>query len=225
MGRKNFKFSAKILVLRSELGMTIAEIVVAVAIVAILSTLVLFSFNPRLQLGKSNDSRRKADLKRISIALEDYSGDHPCYPSVIYQNTGCLPSGEIKPYLNNIPCDPRTHEQYPYARPDDCKEFVIYATLETENIASYGLGNYAQTSSNLRVVPVVGTPTPTGISVPTFAPTPTSPPAGNYYGCFFGSGCPNYCCPIPGAWRCPSINYQIPDCAMRCDGSAATQCH
>lgn len=135
--------------------MTLSEVIVVVAIFAILVTLATLSLNPRFQLARARDSRRKADLKRIAIALEDYAGDKPCYPTAIYGGgTGCVASGEIDPYLHNIPCDPETKELYPYVRPS-CKEFVIYSTLELEKEKEYEFGNYVVSSPNLRVMPTI----------------------------------------------------------------------
>jgi len=69
------------------------------------------------------------------------------------------------------------------------------------------------------------TPTPTfppGVtptSTPTVSPTPTSPPKGNFYGCFSG-----VCLPIDGPWVCPNINYLLPDCGGQCV-NPDNECH
>lgn len=137
--------------------MTLSEIIVVAAIFAILVTLAALSLAPRLQLAKARDSRRKADLKRIALALEDYAGDKPCYPAAIYDEDapGCVASGQIDPYLRQIPCDPQTKEHYSYDS-SSCKEFVIYATLELEKEKDYGSGkNYVLSSPNTRVMPTI----------------------------------------------------------------------
>lgn len=135
--------------------MTLSEVIVVAAIFAILVTLATLSLSPRLQLARARDSRRKADLKRIVLALEDYAGDKTCYPATIYEDgSGCVASGQIGPYLHNIPCDPQTKNPYPYVC-SSCKEFVIYATLELEKEKDYGSGNYVLSSPNLRVMPTV----------------------------------------------------------------------
>lgn len=136
--------------------MTLSEVIVVAAIFAILVTLAALSLSPRLQIARARDSRRKADLKRIAIALEDYAGDKPCYPTAIYDEDvpGCVASGQIDPYLRQIPCDPQTKEPYRYDS-SNCKEFVIYSTLELEEEKDYGLGNYALSSPNMRVMPTI----------------------------------------------------------------------
>lgn len=216
MGGKDFKTGNRISLLISKgSGMTLIEVLIVLAIVAIMILLVIFSLNPKNQTAKANDSKRKSDLKRISTALEDYAGDHPCYPLSIYQGTTCTPSSEIDPYLKHIPCDPKTGRQYPYIRPDGCSQYAVYATLELENVYSFGPGNYVLTSSNLRIIPAVSpSPTPVAGSPATTAPLPISPtPAteGIFYGCFSG-----ICLPISGPEQCPEINYRLSDCRGQC---------
>ncbi len=203
--------------------MTLTEILVVVAILGILILLAALSLNPKLQLMRTRDGRRKADLKRIAIALEDFAGDKPCYPTMIYKPlSGCTASEEIDPYLPHIPCDPLTKAPYLYIRPG-CKEFIIYTTLEIETNNDYGAGNYAVSSPNLRIIPTVSptqAPSPTS---PPPSPTagPVSPPSTSFFGCFnsvchelSGSGeCkPNYqnasdcveeeCCTLSGVYMC-----------------------
>jgi len=179
--------------------MTLSEVIVVAAIFAILVTLAALSLSPRLQIARARDSRREADLKKISIALEDYAGDKPCYPPQIYENVpGCVASGEIDPYLRQVPCDPQTKEHYPYVLLS-CKEFVIYSTLELEKEKEYEFGNYALSSPNVRVIPtILPTVSPgggTSFPIPTeepAGPTPT-PGEANLYGCFSG-----VCTPLLG---------------------------
>lgn len=166
--------------------MTLSEIIVVVAIVGLLAMLAAMSLKPSVQMAKARDSKRKTDLKTISISLEDYLGDHPCYPQE--SEMSCSPGDGLRPYLAKIPCDPLTKESYAYSRPDDCSQFVIYAKLETEKEMKYGAYNYALSSSNLRVLPTVE-PTPTAAPpapTNTPAPTPTPAPYLGPYGCFSG---------------------------------------
>lgn len=202
--------------------MTLSEIIVVVAILGLLILLAVLSLNPRLQLSRARDSRRKSDLKRVATALEDYAGDQPCYPTVIYETVGgqekCFPDSGFKNYLSHPPCDPLTKLPYPYVRVS-CKEFVIYATLELEQEKNYDRGNFIVTSPNMKGIPEVS---------PTEAPAPTSPPPSatppphtSYFGCFAGeckeiSGMdecsPNYgnssdcsgddCCTYSGDYKC-----------------------
>lgn len=212
MGRRNFTtYFTKVFLKK---GVTLIEMIVILAILVILIFLVVTSLKPQVQLAKSRDSRRKADLKRISTALEDYAGDHPCYPEQIYDlSKKCSPSEEIKDYLSKIPCDPLTGEKYNYVRPDGCAQFALYASLELEE-PKYGTANYVVTSSNVVDIPSLPTPTEvnTGISGgEETTPFVTPSVASNYYGCFSGE-----CLPIAGPWVCPKINYLLPDCGGKC---------
>lgn len=206
MGRKNHKSNFTFFLRPSlfQRGMTLSEIIVVVAILGILILLASLSLRPRFQLAKARDAKRKADLKTIAVALEDYLNDNPCYPEEALMNI-CEPGDNFRPYLAKIPCDPLTDQPYIYTRPDDCKQYVIYATLELETEQSYGSGNYAVASSNLRTIPtIIITPTPTGAAAPTEEPTPTatSAPAepsptpdqsGTFFGCISG-----VCVPLSG---------------------------
>jgi len=207
--------------------MTLSEVIVVAAILGILMLLAVLSLKPSFQLAKAFDSRRKADVKGISVALEDYINDHPCYPEAIYDGDQCQPSDEFQPYMNNIPCDPQTKEQYYYFRPDDCSQYVIYATLQLETGISYGRGNWALSSSNLRVIPtVLVTPTEGVGPTPTQAPpqptptiTPTAGPA-KYYGCKSG-----ICVELSGPECSP--NYDLPNCRNQCGSpeNPLNECH
>ena len=90
--------------------MTLTEILVVVAIISLLSVLVTGYL--RTQVFKGNDARRKADLNRIGIALEEYEKDNGCYP--LPNLVVCNPGIGLQPYLDKIPCDPETGEDYVY---------------------------------------------------------------------------------------------------------------
>lgn len=197
--------------------MTLSEIIVVVATLGLLILLAVQTIKPNYQIAKANDSRRMADLKKITVGLEDYAGDHPCYPEEIYSGDSCSPASGFRQYLNPIPCDPKTKAQYTYVRPE-CDEFVVYATLELEKEITYGPGNYALSSSNVRLEPTIlptsapdqpgdsptATPTPTDVPAPTATPTPGG--TINYYGCrsgvctYLSTGSPPDCKPN-SAWN------------------------
>jgi len=139
-------------------GFTLIELLIVVSIIAILALLVINTFTG--QIRKGNDAKRKADLDRIKVAVEEYEKDQNCYP----QEVICTSGGTgLKPYLNVIPCDPRTHLSYDY-EPDPsgvCAAwFRAYAKLENtadksiiESIGPTGQDNYYVCSPN---APVLG---------------------------------------------------------------------
>jgi len=133
----------------------------AVAIVAILVLLVISAFTR--QIVKGNDAKRKANLDRIKIAVEEYEKDKNCYPLTVT----CPTDAGIGPYLKNIPCDPVTESPYFY-EPEPLKTcpswFRMYADLQNTKDPSLlpGIGpggayNYYVSSPNAPVpAPVAG---------------------------------------------------------------------
>jgi len=131
--------------------MTLSEVLVVVAILGILILLVAFFIRPEFQIGKSRDARRKSDLKKLAIALEDYATDHKCYPN---ESSGL---DVLSPkYIPQIFKDPKTKQPYTYVCSSNgdcgsgtgCTKFAIFTTLESEAGISYVQGNYVVTSPN-----------------------------------------------------------------------------
>jgi len=138
------------------------EVLIVVVFIGILTVIFLNYFNPLEKRDRAVDSRRKSDLDRFTVALEDYYGDNNCYPKKLL----CTPADkadDLKPYLGTIPCDPATGESY-YYEPEDvnCPQYYrIYTNLKWEDdpqIAEvgcqYGCGpslvyNYGVSSPNV----------------------------------------------------------------------------
>jgi len=181
-------------------GFTLVEILVVVAIVALLLILGFWAFSK--QLAKGRDARRKADINRIQVAVEEYEKDHNCYPPP--NLVVCVPGTGLQPYLKQIPCDLRTGASYlyDYDTTTACARWYrVFAKLEntsdpdyTAGIGSDGTYSYVQSSPNA--------------------------PAGNlfvsyYFGCKAG-----LCVPIffdarrPGAECDP--HYSSPNCSGVC---------
>jgi len=134
-------------------GMTLIEIIIVLIIVIILILIMIAFF--RSQLLKSNDARRKADVNRIKIAVEEYEKDHNCYP--LPALLSCQTGTGLQPYIDKIPCDPVTKASYYYDQENiSCPSwFRIYADLEntTDPLASSTCGpsgsyNFSTGSTN-----------------------------------------------------------------------------
>ncbi|MBD3280816.1 prepilin-type N-terminal cleavage/methylation domain-containing protein [Candidatus Dojkabacteria bacterium] len=69
--------------LRNEKGFTLLEVLLVVAIIAILAGIVILALNPGKQIDDTNDSERSVDVNTILNAVWQYSLD----------NDGTLPSG------------------------------------------------------------------------------------------------------------------------------------
>ncbi len=141
---------------------TLIELLVVVAIIGLLIALAATAYIK--QISKGFDARRKADLNRIKIAVEEYEKDHNCYPPAL---TACGYSVDIPihPYLSNVPCDPHTKGPYIYETDgQDCaKWFRIYTVLENKNDAQIleGIGpgslyNFYVSSPNAPQITVGG---------------------------------------------------------------------
>lgn len=194
---------------------TLVELIIVVSILAILAVVALIAL--RGQIFKGNDAKRKADINRIKVAVEEYEKDHNCYP--LPSLLSCNPGTAMRPYIDKIPCDPQTNSSYYYAYQDSsCPGwYKVYTNLENtaDPAAIPGIGpssafNYVDGSAN---APLDSSSSPS-------SPTPT--PAGggssvqnNFYGCFSGS-----CNPIswdsarPGPECDP--NFQNSSCYGQC---------
>ncbi len=116
---------------RVQKGFTLIEIIIAVAIIALLAILA-FTALPN-QLRRSRDAQRKKDLATIKIAFEDFYNDQGQYPeSDILLNCD---SEEFMPYLQKVPCDPLNEQPYiyaPYPSPvDRSGGYRVFAPLES----------------------------------------------------------------------------------------------
>lgn len=129
-------------------GFTLIEILIAVAIIAVL-TAVTLSSAAALQKN-SRDARRTADLSSLQVSLQQYYADQNYYP-LAGLSTGQLdlqgenfasPNGSIV-YLNKIPTDPLgVTSPYVYVPLDSqgtigcdnsvviCVKYCLYAKLE-----------------------------------------------------------------------------------------------
>ena len=100
-------------------GFTLIEVVIVVAIIAVLILISIYAFQK--QMARGRDARRKADLNRLEKVFEDYYNDHDCYPETINQI--------VPDYLSEFPKDPGTREPYEWSV-DGCDIYRIYANLD-----------------------------------------------------------------------------------------------
>jgi len=139
-------------------GFTLIELLVVISIIGLLASVVLVSLNSARS--KSRDTKRRADLKQVSTALELYYDTNNQYPTTPGAwrgmcstfNTGCNGGGagscttsgaagyisNLAPaYVSRLPRDPK--EQDPtqcYIYLSDGKDYMFMAYGTVENCAN-----------------------------------------------------------------------------------------
>lgn len=131
-------------------GFTLIEILIAVAIIAILTAIGIVSYSSVNK--RSRDAKRIGDLEQIRSALEMYRSDYGFYPSV---NTGPFSSDYVSAlsdtlvtgmYIPSLPTDPQpTVHTYLY-KPNNQDNisgnfygYCLCAYLETQSQADPAL--------------------------------------------------------------------------------------
>ena len=147
------KYNLKTIKKKQTLGMTLTEVMIVSLVIVTLIIIALSSL--RTQIFKSADARRKAETRRIGIAVEEHEKDNNCYP--LPSLVTCNPGIGLRPYLDKVPCDPETNASYMYVHEDNScpKWYKIYSSLQNENDPDFtaGLGpgavySYVYTSPN-----------------------------------------------------------------------------
>ncbi len=134
-------------------GFTLVELLVVITIIGMLSTIAIVSLNSSRV--KARDTKRLADLKQISTALELYLGDNGHYPITTtfacldctsYINTPILTpaaanlTAAIAPYLAKAPVDPlgvgNSDQGYLYYSLDGVN-FKLFSWRRPENMCNY----------------------------------------------------------------------------------------
>ena len=110
-------------------GFTLIELVVVMAIIAILAAAGLSSYTSTQKKGR--DARRKSDLTQVSRALEFYYNDHGVFPDtssgkivacggtcdaacIWGVDAMCSPTNPLTIYMQTLPKDPSSNYQYYY---------------------------------------------------------------------------------------------------------------
>ena len=119
----------------SPRGFTLVEMIVVVAIIGIFAAGIVAVINPRQQILKAHDTRRKSDLNAIQRGLEAYYQDYGRYPQGLSYKIA--PAGSVKewgsawsPYMTTIPKDASNSQAYVYYVSADGQGYVVYASLE-----------------------------------------------------------------------------------------------
>lgn len=128
--------------MKSTRGFSLMEILIAVSILGILTTIGISGFSAISRGGR--DALRKSDLEQMRSALEIYKSDNGQYPP---ESTACvatLSTTYIKPYPDD-PKDPLF--TYCYQRVSNLT-YVICAHLENGDLATDNCGGTNACASN-----------------------------------------------------------------------------
>jgi len=111
-------------------GFTLIEILIVVAIIAILASVVLVGLGPTQSLGR--DARRVSDLHEVQNGLELYYNAQGAYPignDSAWSNFGTALTS-IVPSITSIPSDPSTGKSYDYSSDAAGVGYILQATME-----------------------------------------------------------------------------------------------
>ncbi|MCX7956019.1 MAG: hypothetical protein N2593_02875 [Patescibacteria group bacterium] len=124
---------------------TLMEILIIISLIILIGIIALIILNPKKQIEKAHDSKRKTELTQLQKTLEDWYNDKNCYPKpeeICYETNpienSCFICGSennspnFNPYLKELPCDPQhPSKKYLYEVDDlNCpKKYWIYAKL------------------------------------------------------------------------------------------------
>lgn len=179
--------------MKKHLGFTLIEVIIVISILSFL--ILMVAYLSRKQIFKGYDAKRKADLHRIQIAIEEYEKDHDCYPTE--ELLECNPGTGLQPYLTKIPCDPETNESYVFEIPEsECPNwYILYSNLANSETSICSLGCGPGYSYNF-YVSSPNAPDPETSPESSFNPNPIT------FGCFSGT-----CAQVPTGSSCqPTFN-------------------
>lgn len=146
-----------------SLGFTIMELLIAMAIIALVAFIAFFLVNPKKQLDKVQDTRRKQEFAILQRVFDDFYNDNEsyplnndvCYDPVIEENGICSChicglANEDTPfssYLKRLYCDPeypRKEYLYQYecegANPSWYRVCGVLSEKQEENPGYYNYG-------------------------------------------------------------------------------------
>jgi prepilin-type N-terminal cleavage/methylation domain-containing protein len=127
-------------------GMSLIEVVLALAIVAILMVFMTISLNPAAMVGRANDAQRKKDIGKIKLAMEEHYNDKGCYPTqAVVDAIGCS-SRDFNPWLEKWPCDPNGSQYVIGMENASCPSYYrILTNLENKHDSDIPSGWYEST--------------------------------------------------------------------------------
>lgn len=142
------------MVMNERKGFTLIEILIVVAIIAILASIVLVGLGPTQQSGR--DARRLSDLHEVQNGLELYYNSCGYYPgtdivspcqgyanSKGYEALKGILTGFTTLGITTVPDDPTAGHQYYYSTVPGGASYVLGADLENTNNSVFNPSSYS----------------------------------------------------------------------------------
>lgn len=198
-----------------QTGITLIELMVVIAMLGMLLALGFSLLNPKHQLSKVDDARRKQDIKQLKTALDTYYNDHNCYPTILPFGSSWSENGTT--YMREVPQDlacAGNSNCYVYKYLGSCSQWNVVFTklavvpptpqcsltelsacVPTDYDSSWACvvsGNVDSagcahlSSSSLKSGSDSSTPS-SGTPLPPNSPTPTPPGCSRNYACSLGT--------------------------------------
>ena len=130
----------KTLHLSKKSGFTLVELMVVIAIIAILTGIIIT--NLVASKAKSRDAKRASDLSQIALAIEQFFDRCDVYPTTIVgdpttiTSTNCPSGVYLSNFISKIPTDPSSGASYGYATNPTNTDYVLHTTFESTNSVS-----------------------------------------------------------------------------------------
>jgi len=116
-------------------GLTLIEVLLVMSVLLLMIGIMTGTLNPIALINKGKDARRKKDINRVKIAMEEYMADEGCYPADLTElvDEGNCGGGVFSPWLDVWPCDPNGSPYHLFVEDVDCPAwFKIVVYLENE---------------------------------------------------------------------------------------------
>ncbi len=127
--------------LKHKSGFTLIELIIVIAMLAILFSVLVGLLNPFTQVQKSQDAQTKQNLEQLKSALDTYYNDNLCYPNTLPFGESLQSGNNV--YIENIPqginCDPSTGKNCIRYETDGSpcpKWYILFAQINSSSIPS-----------------------------------------------------------------------------------------
>jgi len=131
---------------RKQAGVTLTELILAIALIAVLATVSVLLLDPQEKRAKARDNRRISDLTTLDRSINEYlldTGNYPDAPLTLRDSTTLPPGGialdrsadgwidaNLSTYTSHLPLDPINDSTYRYYYYRDTNGYELNAVIE-----------------------------------------------------------------------------------------------